>query len=139
MNKCQFLRIRTHKGIKYQYCIKHQKKGCLNENICYMCTDKEYKKQKAIKKVSKKRIFVKKEVYNAVYVRDDGRCRLCGSYKNLHLHHIIYRSENKMLINDINNCIMLCINCHNLVHSNKIKYQPMLIDIINRRLANEIE
>lgn len=131
MNKCLNLKFRTHKGIKYQYCIKLRKKGHINENLCYMCEYKELKKTKTIKKVSKKRIFVKKETYNEVYIRDGGRCRLCGNYNNLHLHHIIYRSENKNLINEINNCIMLCINCHQLVHSNKNKYQPMLLEMMS--------
>lgn len=130
MNKCQYLRIRTHKGIKYQYCIKHHKKWGLNENICHMCDDKEYKKQKPIKKVSKKRIFVLDSTYKYVYSRDGGRCRLCGTYKDLHLHHIIYRSESKILINETNNCIMLCGNCHRLVHSNKKKYQPLLKEMV---------
>jgi len=130
MNKCQFLRVRTHKGIRYQYCIKLRKKGHINENMCHMCEYKEYKKVKLIKKVSKKRIFVEKETYRNVYVRDGGRCRLCGSYKNLHLHHIIYRSESKLLINDVKNCIMLCSECHRLVHSNKNKYQPLLKNIV---------
>ena len=136
MNKCLDLKIRTHKGIKYQVCLKSGKKGQINENLCYMCPYKEYKKTKSIKKISKKRIFVEKETYNQVYTRDGGRCRLCGNYNNLHLHHIIYRSESKLLINEVSNCIMLCGNCHRLVHSNKKKYQQILKELVGDK--NEI-
>ena len=136
MIKCQFLRIRSKDNIKYQYCTKLRKKWRLNENLCYMCEFKELKKIKSIKKVSKKRIFVEKNTYNQVYLRDGGRCRLCGKYMDLHLHHIIYRSENKNLINEVYNCIMLCSSCHRLVHSNKKKYQPILKEMVGNN--NEI-
>lgn len=78
---------------------------------------------------TKKRITVSKEVYNAVIQRDNYSCRLCGSTNWLQLHHIFYRSERKDLINDIDNCIMLCENCHRIVHSNKKKWQPILLEM----------
>ena len=130
INKCLNLRIRSKGSIKYQVCLKRGLKGQINENLCYMCSDKEYKKVKSIKKVSKKRVFVNDKTYKAVFIRDKGRCRLCGDEKGLHMHHIIYRSQDKKLVNDVNNCIMLCIGCHALVHSNKKKYQPMLMEMI---------
>jgi hypothetical protein len=78
---------------------------------------------------TKKRITVSKEVYNAVIQRDNYSCRLCGSTNWLQLHHIFYRSERKDLINDIDNCIMLCENCHRIVHFNKKKWQPILLEM----------
>ena len=45
---------------------------------------------------------VTKENYNYVIERDNYSCRLCGSAKLLQLHHILYRSQRKDLINDIN-------------------------------------
>lgn len=89
----------------------------------------EPKANKGINKVSNKRIFVTKEIYNKVYERDKGRCRLCGS-NQVQLHHIVYRSENKKLINEPSNCIMLCAKCHDLVHSNKHYWQPKLKEMI---------
>ena len=86
---------------------------------------------KPIKKVSSKRIFVTKETYNKVLERDKGKCRLCGN-TNIHLHHIVYRSEDKSKINDIDNCIMLCEKCHRKVHSNKHYWQPILIKKIKK-------
>lgn len=97
---------------------------------CKNCSAFILVKNKPIKKVSNKRIFVKQETYQNVFERDKGKCRLCGTSLNLHLHHIIYRSENKNLINDINNCIMLCEKCHKLVHNNKHYWQPILKEVI---------
>lgn len=58
-------------------------------NECQKCLKFEPRMNKSINKVSKKRIFVKKDVYQQVYERDKGRCRLCGSSQNLQLHHIM--------------------------------------------------
>lgn len=66
----------------------------LSKTITYMdkckkCLKFEPRVNKPIKKVSKNRITVKKEIYQQVYERDKGKCRLCGTSLNLHLHHIM--------------------------------------------------
>lgn len=66
-----------------------------------------------------------KEVYQKI-VEEQKWCQLCGSTSNLHIHHIYYRSQGGMTIEK--NLIRLCENCHRLVHSNKKKYQPMLLE-----------
>lgn len=114
---------------------------------CNNCKYKEYKEinklksttplkvNKPIKKVSKKRIIVSEETYNIVYSESKGRCALCNNIDNLQLHHILYRSERKDLIDEPSNCVMLCHQdfsknkCHRVVHNNKKKYQSMLLDI----------
>lgn len=96
---------------------------------CKKCLNFEPKVNKGINKVSNKRIFVTKETYNKVYERDKGRCRLCDS-SQIQLHHVVYRSEDKKLINEPSNCIMLCAKCHDLVHSNKHYWQPKLKEMI---------
>lgn len=123
---CIYFKRRTKKGIFYGYCTKQRSIVPLNASECYICENKEYKKYKPIKKVSKKRVFVSKDTYNIVLERDRGCCRLCGN-KNIQLHHIVYRSESKALIDEPSNCIMLCEKCHRLVHSDKKKYQPILL------------
>lgn len=96
---------------------------------CKNCLKCILVKNKPIKKVSNKRIFVKKEIYDEVFKRDYGRCRLCGTTLNLHLHHI--NGRGKDLTNDINNCIMLCQHCHlEVVHKNQKKYRPILKEMI---------
>ena len=63
-------------------------------------------------------------------------CQFCGAIDNLQLHHVYYRSERKDLIDNPDNCLMLCHRdfsknkCHRLVHNNKKKYQPILLDIL---------
>lgn len=128
MNKCLFLRVRHRKGQLYYYCTKRRE---IVEKTCYTCClDKEYKIAKPIKKVSKKRLYVSSKTYNEVFVRDKGRCRLCGSTTNLHLHHILGRGKDKT--DNPKKCIMLCQNCHlNIVHANNKKYRPILLEMIN--------
>lgn len=96
---------------------------------CKNCSKSIVVRNKPIKKVSNKRITVSKKTYDKVYERDKGCCRLCGNDK-IQLHHIIYRSEDKSLIDEPTNCIMLCVKCHKLCHSNKKKYQPILLKML---------
>ena len=129
MNKCLYKRFRHKKGMLYAYCTKTRQEVPLKCEI--ECIDKEYKKNKPIKKVSKKKISVSQETYNKVYLRDRGCCRLCGTNKELHLHHILGRGKDKT--DNPDNCIMLCQNCHlNVVHKNNKKYRPILLEKIKK-------
>ena len=133
MINCTHYRIRTKKGIKYQYCTKLKRE--IPKNGCYGCVDKENKiqyqkktkniseniikplekhyseKTKIPKKVTRKKT-VSYSTYQIVLARDNYKCRLCGNDNRyeLELHHIYYRSQRKDLIDEPNNCIMLCGN-----------------------------
>lgn len=136
MNYCIYIRKRKNKP----YCKLLNKEITLS--CCQECVNKEYKNaqnsknivQKKKKHHTKKRITVSKDTYNYVIERDKYCCRLCGSTNWLALHHIKYRSERRDLINDVNNCIMLCEECHRKVHSNKKKWQPILLEINKKDL-----
>lgn len=145
-NSCINLRWRRRKGQLYCYCL--QKRAIIERNECKGCLNKEYKKvakmsQKTrIKPISKKRKTVSDKTYNEVLERSKDiygvpRCQLCKRADNLQLHHVYYRSERKDLIDEPDNCIMLCHKefsekkCHKLVHSNKKKYQPMLLEMLS--------
>ena len=80
-----------------------------------------------------------REVYN--YISElEKWCVLCGSPYNLHRHHIRYRSEfiNSEAATYIGNVIILCMRCHQMVHSNKKYWQPRLIEI-DKRIRGEID
>lgn len=127
--------LKRQKHYKNVFYCKERKEYINSLLECKNCSKLNFKVNKPIKKVSKKRIFVKKEVYNEVNERDNGRCRLLDKNCNgkIDLHHIIYRSEDKSKINDVNNCIMLCNYHHKLVHSNKHYWQPKLKEILKQR------
>ncbi len=99
---------------------------------CKNCSNLIYKTNKPIKKVSNKRITVTEETYNKVMQRDNYKCRLCGTPFNLNEHHIVYKSEDRKLINEPTNLIVLCTKCHAIVHSNKHYWQPILKEMINK-------
>ena len=96
------------------------------------CPNFILKRNKPIKKVSKKRITVTEETYNKVMQRDNYKCRLCGTPFDLNEHHIVYKSEDRKLINEPTNLIVLCTRCHARVHSNKHYWQPILKEMINK-------
>ena len=116
------------------YCRKYKKYISLLSE-CKTCSDFEIKRNKPIKKVSNKRITVTQETYNKVMQRDNYRCVMLN-YEckgKIELHHVRYRSERKDLINEPNNCVCLCTFHHKLVHSNKKKYQPILLKILENK------
>lgn len=78
-----------------------------------------------------------KEVYKKTIELFDGKCVMCGS-PNIALHHIRYGACGRHTY--IGNVIPLCKTHHDLVHTNKKKYQPMLIRIMEEKLyENNIE
>jgi len=126
---CKYLSKTFQNGFKCKLHKKNISISDCNKN----CPDFILKRNKGIKKVSKKRIFVTEETYQKVFERDNGKCQLCGTNKELQLHHILYRSERKDLINEPSNCVMLCLMCHKKVHSNKHKWQPILLEKVKEK------
>lgn len=66
--------------------------------------------------------------------RDGNRCMLCtNSLARIHIHHIDLNPMNTV----IENCISLCISCHNQVHTNtnenEIKYLSLFQNILRDR------
>lgn len=61
--------------------------------------------------------------HTAVLERDGG-CRYCGTRVGLHVHHINYRSQG--VDHSETNLITLCSRHHDLVHSDKRHWQPVL-------------
>ena len=87
-----------------------------------------------MQKTAKHHIGVTPKTYHTVFIRDQGRCALCADdrVENLHLHHIKTRSH-KALINDPDNCIMLCSQHHRIVHQDMTYWAPILTGIVERR------
>ncbi len=60
----------------------------------------------------KKWLLLKIEVFN-----ERGRsCEICSSIFSLHVHHIIYRTEDPLLSFDKENLMVLCEKCHKKIH-----------------------
>lgn len=69
-----------------------------------------------------------KQIYETI-AAEEPCCMLCGSPYDLNIHHIRYGSCGRNTY--LGNLIRLCMNCHSKVHSNKRKWQPVLIVIAN--------
>ena len=54
------------------------------------------------------------ENYKAVVHARDVVCQICGSSKNLSVHHIVPKCQNGP--NTPENCILLCMDCHRALH-----------------------
>lgn len=72
-----------------------------------------------------------KEVYQKSSDLFNNCCAICGN-NQIHLHHIRYGACGRHTY--MGNIIPLCKKHHDLVHSNKKKYQHILIDMINKVL-----
>lgn len=100
------------------------------DSVMALCSEKCFNAN--TKKVYSKSNMIPTETRRLVNLRDKV-CKLCGSIKRLHIHHVYYRSEaSPDWKNDPSNLILLCEDCHqNKVHVDKKKYQPMLLDILS--------
>lgn len=121
--------LKRQKQTKTVLFCKNKQGYIISLENCKNCSDFIVKRNSTIRKVSNKKICVSQKTYDKVLKRDKC-CQLCGNILNLQLHHIVYRSENRILIDDPNNCIMLCEKHHRLVHSNKKYWQPILKEVI---------
>lgn len=79
-------------------------------------------------------IKAEKEVYEKTIELYNGQCAICGN-TNIHLHHIRYGACGRKTY--MGNVIPLCKMHHDLVHTNKKKYQPMLIKMIDEKFQIE--
>ena len=93
--------------------------------------DKRNKRSSAASQPS--RDDIPEEVRQYVLKRDSV-CQLCQSTRDLHVHHIFYRSEAAIeWRHDPSNLIVLCAIDHDLVHSDKTTYQRLLVDKMARK------
>lgn len=68
--------------------------------------------------------------------RDGYECKICGSKKSLHAHHIIPRNKDDKLWYEISNGITLCSSCHAKTEGYQKGHKPTK-DIIDKvRKAN---
>ena len=81
------------------------------------------------KKISKE----EKEVYRKTLELYDYKCAMCDS-PVIQCHHIRYGGLRGGRLTYFGNVIPLCKFHHDLVHTNKDKYMPMLIDMINKKI-----
>lgn len=77
-----------------------------------------------------------KEVYKKTIELYNGKCAICGS-TNIHLHHIRYGGLYGGRKTYLGNVIPLCEKHHREVHTNKRKYMPELIKMIDKKLQIE--
>jgi 5-methylcytosine-specific restriction endonuclease McrA len=111
--------------VKCKFCsVLIEREDAYRTALQSFCNVEHYKKHS--KKAAKKRRpsidpeweKIRKEVIQL----DGGRCRACGTKRFLNVHHIVYRSEQGG--NGYKNLITLCRTHHDLVHTDKMYYQP---------------
>lgn len=75
----------------------------------------------------------KKKIREKVIERDGGNwCLFCGKPgPGLHLHRIIYGSQGGRY--EVDNCVQLCPEHHQLVHSSKKKWMPKLLEHVENK------
>ena len=77
-----------------------------------------------------------KEVYEKTKELYNGQCAICGN-NQIQMHHIRYGGLQGGRKTYLGNVIPLCEKHHRLVHTNKRKYMPELIDMIDKKLQKE--
>ena len=77
-----------------------------------------------------------KEVYEKTLNLFNNRCAICGS-NQVQCHHIRYGGLYGGRKTYMGNIIPLCKNHHDLVHTNKKKYRPILIEMIHKKMEEK--
>lgn len=76
-----------------------------------------------------------KEVYE--YINSiEPCCQLCGSFRNLHRHHIRYGDHKRETY--VGNTIVLCEKCHRRVHKNKKVWKKFLI-VLDKQIRGDMD
>ena len=113
---CLNFRVKTKNYRKYFYCNIIRKK--IEPEECHNCHNKKFKKVKPIKQKHIKRTSTKKSrrakatdipqrVKKAVFLRDNGKCVICGNCKNVMPNaHYISREDGGLGIEQ--NIVTLC-------------------------------
>lgn len=78
-------------------------------------------------------IMKDKEVYKKTLELFNNCCAICGS-PYAQCHHIRYGGLYGGRKTYMGNIIPLCKKHHDMVHTSKKKYMPMLIEMVNRRI-----
>jgi 5-methylcytosine-specific restriction endonuclease McrA len=60
-------------------------------------------------------------ISNAIYLRDDWKCRHCGNRQTLDPHHVIFKSAGGEDI--LTNLLTLCRKCHDDVHEGRLRIE----------------
>ena len=101
-----------NKGEQRLYCSENCKQACPTYNMT------QY--PKGFKKATSREVST--YLRKIVLKRDNWTCQKCGKTIKeaaLHCHHIKGYTQNKILANDVDNCITLCKNCHKEIHKQK--------------------
>ncbi len=77
-----------------------------------------------------------REVYEKTNELYNGCCALCGSPR-IEMHHIRYGACGRKTY--LGNVIPLCKEHHMEVHSNKKKWQPVLIEMIDEKIRSDVK
>ena len=76
-----------------------------------------------------------KQVYEKTFDLFNGLCAICGN-NQIHMHHIRFGGLYGGRKTYMGNVIPLCKMHHDLVHTNKKKYMPMLIEMIDKKMED---
>ena len=109
VNSRLFVINSLNKGEGRLYCSENCKQSCP--------TYYKGKYPKGFKKATSREVST--YLRKIVFERDGWECQKCGKTikeAQLHCHHIKGYAQNKILANDVDNCITLCKDCHKLVH-----------------------
>lgn len=85
---------------------------------------------------SKQKSHTPPKVRSSVIDRDNGCCRVCAGPGG-HVHHVDYRSEGGS--DSETNLVLLCHECHALVHSSKVTWKPLLETYLWGLYAHDVQ
>ena len=131
--------------VKCAFCKTYvQREEAYRNGLQSFCSEQHYRdlhfsrqQKSAYKSLKRSTDSLSSDEKKKIIESDGFQCRFCGRQSGLHVHHAKYRSEGGS--NDPSNLITLCNDHHGLVHSNKKRYQPLCLKIIEIRESYSIK
>ena len=109
--KCVHFKVKMKNYKRFFYC--NISKSKINLEDCILCSNREYKKAKPIKRTSTKKskrskaTDIPQKVKKAVFIRDGGKCVICGNSVNV-MRNADYISRENGGLGIEENIVTLC-------------------------------
>lgn len=119
-----------------QLIINAQRERAITRKLIAIKAKAKYERRVANRAMPRRRPSLPTGIRRRVKTRDGFRCRWCGRTELLEVHHVLYVSQGGPDFDS--NLITLCLRHHQEAHSDKGRWQPVLLCLLWRHYIDGI-
>jgi 5-methylcytosine-specific restriction endonuclease McrA len=119
-----------------QLVISAQRERAITRRLIAQKAKERHDRRLARRETRFRRPATSSTIRRRVKTRDGFRCRWCGRTTDLEVHHVLYVSQGGPDYDS--NLITLCLRHHQEAHSDKRRWQPVLLCLLWRHYVDSI-